>query len=69
MAGSFLRARSSDDDKGDDDGDSNEGADTDDGSSSDNGTGDDGSDRGSGDGDVGASPSIKRRRFLGTYWW
>jgi hypothetical protein len=35
----------------------------------DDGAGDDGSDGGSGDGDVGASPPIKCRRFLGTYWW
>jgi hypothetical protein len=68
--GSFLRARSSDeDDDGDDGGDSDDGADSDDGSSSDDDAGDDGSDGGSGDGDVGASPPIKRRRFLGTYWW
>jgi hypothetical protein len=68
-AGSFLRARSSDEENdGDDDGDSDDGADSDDGSSSDDGTGDDGSDRGSGDGDVGTSPPIKRRRFLDTYW-
>jgi hypothetical protein len=66
MAGSFLRARSSDeDDNGDDGGDSDDGADSDDGSSSDDGAGD----GGSGDGDVGASPSIKHYRFLGTYWW
>jgi hypothetical protein len=69
MAGSFLCARSFDeDDDGDDDGDSDDGADSDDGSSSDDGAGDDGSDGGSGDGDVGASPPIKCRRFLGTYW-
>jgi hypothetical protein len=68
--GSFLCTRSSDeDDEGDDGGDSDDGADSDDGSSSDDGAGDDGSDGGSGDGDVSASPSIKRRRFLGTYWW
>jgi hypothetical protein len=43
--GSFLRARSSDeDDDGDDGGDSDNGADSDDGSSSDDGAGDDGSD-------------------------
>jgi hypothetical protein len=67
---SFLCARSSDeDDNGDDGGDSDDGVDSDDGSSSDDGTGDDGSDGGSGDGDVGVSPLIKRRRFLGTYWW
>jgi hypothetical protein len=64
MVGSFLRARSSDeDDDGDDGGDSDDGADSDDGSSSDDDAGDDGS----GDGDVGASPPIKRRRSLGTY--
>jgi hypothetical protein len=68
--GSFLCARSSDEDNdGDDDGDSDDGADSDDGSSGDDGVGDDSSDGGSGDGDVGASPLIKRRRFLGTYWW
>jgi hypothetical protein len=68
--GSFLRARSSDeDDDGDDGGDSDDGVDSDDDSSSDDGAGDDGSDGGSSDGDVGASPPIKRRRFLGTYWW
>jgi hypothetical protein len=68
--GSFLCARSSDeDDDRDDGGDSDDGADSDDGSSSDDGAGDDGSDGGSGDSDVGASPPIKRRRFLGTYWW
>jgi hypothetical protein len=67
-AGSFLCARSSnEDDDGDDGGDSDDGADSDDGSSSDDGAGDDGSDRGSGGSDVGASPPIKRRRFLGTY--
>jgi hypothetical protein len=70
MVGSFLCTRSFDeDDDGDDGGDSDDGADSDDGSSSDDGAGDDGSDGGSGDGDVGASPPIKRRRFLGTYWW
>jgi hypothetical protein len=70
MAGSFLCARSSDeDDDGDDGRDSDDGADSDDGSSSDDGAGDDGIGGGSGDGDVGASPPIKRRRFLGTYWW
>jgi hypothetical protein len=68
--GSFLCARSSDeDDDGYDGGDSDDGADIDDGSSSDDGAGDDGSDRGSGDGDVGESPPIKCHRFLGTYWW
>jgi hypothetical protein len=65
-AGSFLCARSFDEDDG---GDSDDGADSDDGSSSDDGAEDDGSDGGSGDDDVGASPLIKRRRFLGTYWW
>jgi hypothetical protein len=69
-AGSFLCARlSNEDNDRDDGGDSNDGADSDDGSSSDDGARDDSSDRGSGDGDVGASPLIKRRRFLGTYWW
>jgi hypothetical protein len=59
---SFLHARSSDED---------DAADGDDGSTSDDGVGDDGSDGGSGDddGDVGAVSLIKRRRFLGTYWW
>jgi hypothetical protein len=65
-AGSFLCARSFDED---DSGDSNDGADSDDGSSSDDSAEDDGSDGGSGDDDVSASPLIKRRRFLGTYWW
>jgi hypothetical protein len=70
MAGSFLCTRSSDEDNNrDDGGDSDDKADSDDGSSSDDDAGDDGSDGGSGDGDVGASPPIKRRRFLGTYWW
>jgi hypothetical protein len=70
VTGSFLRARSSDeDDDGDNGGDSDDGADSDDSSSSDDGAGDDGSDGGSGNGNVGASPPIKRRRFLGTYWW
>jgi hypothetical protein len=70
MVGSFLRARSSNkDDNRDDDGDSDDRADSDDVSSSDEGAGDDGNDGGSGNGDVGASPPIKRRRFLGTYWW
>jgi hypothetical protein len=71
-AGSFLRARSSDeDDDGDDDGDFDNGADGDDGSTSDDSVGDDGSDGGSGDddGDIGVLPLIKRRRFSGTYWW
>jgi hypothetical protein len=65
-AGSFLRARSSDEDN---DGDSDDRADSDDSSSGDDGAGDDGSNRGSGDGDVGTSPPIKCRWFLGTYWW
>jgi hypothetical protein len=66
--GSFLCARSSDEDDG---GDSDDGADSDDGSTSDDGARDNGSTGGSGDddGDVGAVPPIKRRRFLGTYWW
>jgi hypothetical protein len=70
--GSFLHARSSDeDDDGDDGGDSDDGADGDDGSTSDDGAGDDDSDNGSGDddGDVGVVPPIKHRRFSGTYWW
>jgi hypothetical protein len=70
MAGSFLHARSSDEDDDRDDGrDSDDGANSDDGSSSDDGAGDDGSDGGSSDDDVDASLPIKRRRFLGTYWW
>jgi hypothetical protein len=69
-AGSFLRTKSSDEDDDEDDGgDFDDGGDSDDNSSSDDGAGDDGSDGGSGDGDVGASPPIKRRRFLGTFWW
>jgi hypothetical protein len=71
-AGSFLRARSSDeDDDGDIDGDSDNGTDDDDGSTSDDGARDDGSDGGNGDDDddVSAIPSIKHRRFSGTYWW
>jgi hypothetical protein len=70
--GSFLRARSSDeDDDGDDSGDSDDGAVGDDGSTSDEGAGDDGSDGGSSDDDggVGAVPPIKHHRFSGTYWW
>jgi hypothetical protein len=63
-AGSFLGARSSDEDDG---GDSDDGADGDDGSTSDDGAEDDGS--GDDDGDVGAVPPIKRHRFSGTYWW
>jgi hypothetical protein len=52
MAGSFLRARSSDkDDDGDDSGDSDDGADGDDDSTNDDGVEDDGSDGGSGDDD------------------
>jgi hypothetical protein len=60
-AGSFLRARSSDEDV--------DGAD--DGSTSDDGVRDDGSNGGSDDddGDIGAVPPIKHRRFSGTYWW
>jgi hypothetical protein len=66
--GSFLRARSPDEDDG---GDFDDGADGDDGSTSDDGVGDDGSDGGSSDddGDVGTVPPIKHRRFSGTYWW
>jgi hypothetical protein len=66
MAGSFLCAKSSNEDDG---GDSDDRADSDDGSSIDDGARDDGSDGGSGDGDVGASPPIKHHRFLGSYWW
>jgi hypothetical protein len=68
--GSFLCARSSDeDDDRDDGGDSDDGADGDDGSTSDDGARDDDSDGGNGndDGDVGAVPPIKRHRFSGTY--
>jgi hypothetical protein len=69
MVGSFLHARSSDEDDDRDDGrDSNDKADSDDGSSSDDGAGDDGSDGGSSDGFVSASPPIKHHRFLGAYW-
>jgi hypothetical protein len=70
--GSFLRARSSDeDDNGDDGGDSDDGADGDDGSTSDDVAEDDGSGSGSGDddGDISAVPPIKHRRFSGTYCW
>jgi hypothetical protein len=70
-AGSFLRAKSSDeDDDGDDIGDPGDGVDGDDGSTSDDSVGDDGSDNGScdDDGDVGAVPPTKRRKFSGTYW-
>jgi hypothetical protein len=67
-AGSFLRARSSDEDDGRD---LDDRVDDDDGFTSDDGAGDDGSDTGSGDddGDVGAVPLIKLRKFSGTYWW
>jgi hypothetical protein len=70
--GSFLCARSSDeDDDGDDYGDPDDGVDDDHGSTSDDSVGDDGSDGGSGDddGDVSAVPPIKSLQFLGTYWW
>jgi hypothetical protein len=68
MVGSFLRARSSDENDG---GDPDDGVDGDDGSTSDNSAKDDGSDSGSSDddGDVGAVPPIKHRKFSGTYWW
>jgi hypothetical protein len=69
-AGSFLRARSSDeDDDGDDGGDLDNGVDGDDGSTSDDSARDDGSDGGSSDddGDVSAVPPIKHRKFSGTY--
>jgi hypothetical protein len=68
-AGSFLHARSSDED--DDNRDSDDGANGDDGSASNDGAGDDGSVCGSfdDDGDVGAVPPIKHHRFSGTYWW
>jgi hypothetical protein len=70
--GSFLLAKSSDeDDDGDDDGDPDDGGDGNDGSTSDDSARDDGSDGGSSDedGDVGAVPPIKRHKFSGTYWW
>jgi hypothetical protein len=70
--GSFLRARSFDeDDDGDDDGDPDGGVDDDNGFTSDDSAEDDGSDDNSGDddGDVGAVPKIKHRKFSGTYWW
>jgi hypothetical protein len=59
MAGSFLRAKSSDeDDNGDDDGDPDNVVDGDDGSTSDDSVGDNGSNGSSGDddGDVGVVP-------------
>jgi hypothetical protein len=71
-AGSFLRAKSSDeDDDGDDSGDPDDGVNSDDGSTNDDSVRDDDSDHGSSDddGDVGAVPPIKRRKFSGTYWW
>jgi hypothetical protein len=69
MIGSFLHARSSDEDNdGDDGGDSDDETDGNDGSTSDDGARDDGS-NGDDDGDVGAVPPIKCRRFSGTYWW
>jgi hypothetical protein len=60
MEGSFLHARSSDED---------DGGDLDDGVNGDDGARDDGSDDSSGDddGDVDAVPLIKRRKFSGTY--
>jgi hypothetical protein len=70
--GSFLCARSFDeDDDRYDSGDFDDRADGDDGSTSDDSAGDDGSDDDSvdDDGDVGVVPLIKRRRFSGTYWW
>jgi hypothetical protein len=67
-AGSFPRARSSDeDDDRDNGGDSDDGASGDDGSTSDDGVGDGGNS--DDDGDVGAVPPIKHHIFLGTYWW
>jgi hypothetical protein len=57
--GSFLRARSSDEDDG---GDSDDIADGDDGSTSDDSAR--GDDSGDDDGDVGVVPPIKRRRFF-----
>jgi hypothetical protein len=71
-AGSFLRARLSDeDDDGDDGGDPDDRVDGDDGSTSDDSAGADGSDGGSGDddGDVCAVPPIKHHKFSDTYWW
>jgi hypothetical protein len=64
--GSFLRAKSSDEDN-----DGDDGVDGDDGSTSYDSAGDDNTDDGSGDddGDVGAVPPIKRHKFSGTYWW
>jgi hypothetical protein len=68
-AGSFLHARSSDeDDDGDDGGDSDDGANGDDGSTSDDGAEDDGGSDDD-DGDISMVPPIKHRRFSGTYWW
>jgi hypothetical protein len=72
MAGSFLHARSSDeDDDGDDGRDPDDGVDGDDGSTSNDSAEDDGSDGSSGDdnGDISAVPLIKCRKFSGTYWW
>jgi hypothetical protein len=67
-AGSFLRARSSDeDDDGDDVWDPDNRVDGDDGSTSDDTAKDDGS--GDDDGDLGAVPPIKHRKFSGTNWW
>jgi hypothetical protein len=68
-AGSFLRARSSDEDEnGDNGGDPDDGVDGDDGSTSDDSAGDDGG-SGDDDGDVNVVPPIKRRKFSGTHWW
>jgi hypothetical protein len=65
--GSFLCARSSDEDNDrDDDGDFDDGADGDDGSTSDDGAEDDGSGSGDDDGDIGAVPPMKRHRFSDT---
>jgi hypothetical protein len=64
MAGSFLRARLSDEDDG---GDLDDGVNDDDGFTSDDGAGDDGS--GDDDGDASAVPPIKHCKFSGTYWW
>jgi hypothetical protein len=68
MIGSFLCARSFDEDDGED---SNDGANVDEGSTSDDGAGDDDNDGGSGDddGDVGVVSPVKCHSFSSTYWW
>ncbi|XP_025791881.1 alanine and glycine-rich protein-like [Panicum hallii] len=65
--GGFLRGGSSEDDEDDDDEEIEGGS----GYSGDSG-GDDGSsdnDSSYDDSDIGATPLIKRRKVLGTYWW